>query len=964
MTAPTFFARALPTRRARRATSALVSFALARAFASPASAERILLTTCGGTTPSNLLDSVASALSSRHTITRAIDSAAVEGTFGTYDRIYVNGTGNMCTATFGTALANYVRAGGDVFFAVEFLAGFGGYGELNALVDSTSTLTGVRTVERGTGGTLAGQSSEPCEWVPAGPGVCPTPPPRSVPVAAAGHFTGVPSTHWLIVRTLTNVPLAVGLDQRVMRPGAGRLALFADTSAMVPAGSIVNLDEWLAGRTGYGTDTCVCGNGRIEGDEVCDDGNALSNDGCSSTCRVEAGATCTGTPSVCADRCGNGLVARGELCDDGNNTAGDGCSATCTVEAGYHCVSTWGARSTCRVQCGDGILATGEGCDDGNVTAGDGCSATCTIESGFQCMNPRFSAFVTRAGRADCFEAPHPLAASASLPTRLDVPSAPAWTRYRMRFAAGAANTVAAPDNLWQSAFAVQTATGAFTAGNYYTAPVAQGATPATATADSANLTRDFAVATAASPVLRAGFFDTGCANNSNDPVTWRVDTMSVCSECRSNADCAGARPVCNLSTGRCVACNGVTNGATCTAPRVCATTGANAGQCVACTSNAQCGGATPICNLTTNLCGGCTRDADCPSATPACVLTGTNAGRCVPCTTDSHCARPLVCNTATNTCAGCNSNADCMGATPICDTASRMCRACDPSRSDCGGDTPACATAGTNTGRCVQCTGANTRACTGATPRCDDPSNTCVACLQNSDCADPTRPVCDRGRCRACAADTEASDCPDATLPVCATRGVNAGRCVACATGRTAACPMERPACDDPTNTCVTCVGDGDCRAPRPACVVAMGERASFCATCLTDAHCAGRSDGLTRCNTTARECVACTERMHCVGNARGAACLAGTCGCEGAGDCAAGQVCDVTARVCVPAPEPVDAGTDAGTDAGVDGGVQRVEFLGSGCGCRANGAGGGRGGVGMLLALAAMAGVRRRRR
>ena len=42
-----------------------------------------------------------------------------------------------------------------------------------------------------------------------------------------------------------------------------------------------------------------CGNGNIQNNEECDDGNSISGDGCSSSCLVEAGYECTGAPSVC-----------------------------------------------------------------------------------------------------------------------------------------------------------------------------------------------------------------------------------------------------------------------------------------------------------------------------------------------------------------------------------------------------------------------------------------------------------------------------------------------------------------------------------------------------------------------------------------------------------------------------------------------------------------------------------------
>jgi len=43
-----------------------------------------------------------------------------------------------------------------------------------------------------------------------------------------------------------------------------------------------------------------CGDGMIQVDESCDDGNAASADGCSDNCQVEDGYTCQQTPSVCS----------------------------------------------------------------------------------------------------------------------------------------------------------------------------------------------------------------------------------------------------------------------------------------------------------------------------------------------------------------------------------------------------------------------------------------------------------------------------------------------------------------------------------------------------------------------------------------------------------------------------------------------------------------------------------------
>jgi len=126
----------------------------------------------------------------------------------------------------------------------------------------------------------------------------------------------------------------------------------------------------------------ICGDGLKVGVEQCDDSNITTGDGCSSACAIEIGFTCGGAPSVCTTTCGDGLKAGAEACDDGNGIPNDGCTA-CAVNAGYTCTGT--APSVCTAICGNGIKAATEGCDDGNTTAGDGCSATCTVQSGYTC---------------------------------------------------------------------------------------------------------------------------------------------------------------------------------------------------------------------------------------------------------------------------------------------------------------------------------------------------------------------------------------------------------------------------------------------------------------------------------------------------------------------------------------------------------------------------------------------------
>jgi cysteine-rich repeat protein len=63
----------------------------------------------------------------------------------------------------------------------------------------------------------------------------------------------------------------------------------------------------------------ACGNGVKEADEVCDDGNTISGDGCRADCLGD-------------EVCGDGWVDLGELCDDGNLLSRDGCSDRCSPD--------------------------------------------------------------------------------------------------------------------------------------------------------------------------------------------------------------------------------------------------------------------------------------------------------------------------------------------------------------------------------------------------------------------------------------------------------------------------------------------------------------------------------------------------------------------------------------------------------------------------------------------------------
>lgn len=115
-----------------------------------------------------------------------------------------------------------------------------------------------------------------------------------------------------------------------------------------------------------------CGNGKVEGAEVCDDGALNDTYG-------HCNAICTG---LAAGRCGNGQK---DFIDQAKKTlefceAGiDGFTSKYNLDRNKSC--SWDCRNYGGF-CGDGFVQTesGETCDDGNNTNGDSCSASCKQE--------------------------------------------------------------------------------------------------------------------------------------------------------------------------------------------------------------------------------------------------------------------------------------------------------------------------------------------------------------------------------------------------------------------------------------------------------------------------------------------------------------------------------------------------------------------------------------------------------
>ncbi|MBQ9394163.1 MAG: DUF4215 domain-containing protein [Proteobacteria bacterium] len=122
-------------------------------------------------------------------------------------------------------------------------------------------------------------------------------------------------------------------------------------------------------------DPAKCGNKKIDSGETCDDGNAKSGDGCSDKCDIEDGYECPTVGKPCTEKhvevnpCGNGVIDGDEACDDGNSKSKDGCSDECVIEDKYVCKE---AGKPCILEtCGNEVVDTGEDCDDGEENAMD-----------------------------------------------------------------------------------------------------------------------------------------------------------------------------------------------------------------------------------------------------------------------------------------------------------------------------------------------------------------------------------------------------------------------------------------------------------------------------------------------------------------------------------------------------------------------------------------------------------------
>ena len=463
-------------------------------------------------------------------------------------------------------------------------------------------------------------------------------------------------------------------------PGATRFADEAVSLAVrktIPGGGSVTfsyaytLDAVEVATASACTTPSTCGDSVIEGTESCDDGNTMPGDGCDSSCAIETGYDCMGSPSMCAPICGDGMVLMGEGCDDGNTMPGDGCDASCAVETGYACS---GMPSMCSEVCGDGVVTMGEGCDDGNTMPGDGCGMGCTVESGYSCMGSPSSCMevcgdgvVTMSEGCDDSNTTGGDGCSATCGVEPGYSCAGSPSACGeicgdglVVGAEGCDDGGILPGDGCSATCTVEPGYGCMGAPSMCSPVCGDGAIIAPETCDDANTTGGDGCS--ASCMTEPGFVCTGAPSS----CARCVDTMAGMG---TDLGCMMASPYCigSGTSAFCASCEDDTSGGTdlgCgAASPVCDTSGAPTHVCVACEDDAT----------------GTGVDNGCSAATPVCGTTMAGAPGCFECAIDDHCGVGTVCDPSGSCVPGCTDDTDCAGtpATPVCDVSTRMCAEC-----------------------------------------------------------------------------------------------------------------------------------------------------------------------------------------------------------------------------------------------------------------------------------------------
>ncbi len=375
-----------------------------------------------------------------------------------------------------------------------------------------------------------------------------------------------------------------------------------------------------------------------------------------------------------------------------------------------------------------------------------------------------------------------------------------------------------------------------------------------------------------------------------NKPVdNGQVCAAGVCGDgqcvgCNTPADC-GVNPTCGEFTCNAdqecelIFANPGLTGTACVTPNMC-----DASQnCVECISDANCPGS-EVCDA--GVCVECSANDQCGSVTecaaPFCTATNTCDAGLLPAGTT---CTGGVCDGANN-CVGCLDNFDCAGNPngEMCDPSTRQCVAC-LNASDCSDDFE-CTTDQCIAGSCVNTTQTINTPCAAGAGVCN--GNTCQECNEDSHCiGNANGEVCDTtsGTCVGCVDDGQCEDGDPCTTNTC-----NAGTCASVTE----------------TGGLCECLSASDCQAADVcsdvACVANSCQYSNVAAGSNDAGECPNVCDG-------SGECVECLSNSECAANGEVCDTINNVCvACNSVADCGAADTCHVmtcSANECVQVPE-----------------------------------------------------------
>jgi cysteine-rich repeat protein len=124
----------------------------------------------------------------------------------------------------------------------------------------------------------------------------------------------------------------------------------------------------------------TCGDGIVDPNETCDDGDSDAGDGCGATCRIERCYTCSGEPSLCSPEPDDAPCSDGSACTQTDTCQSGACVGSDPVVCGPldDCHDA-GVCNPTNGLCSNPAQPDGTSCDDGDAcTAPDQCtSGTC-----------------------------------------------------------------------------------------------------------------------------------------------------------------------------------------------------------------------------------------------------------------------------------------------------------------------------------------------------------------------------------------------------------------------------------------------------------------------------------------------------------------------------------------------------------------------------------------------------------